>query len=100
MVPFAGYEMPVQYSGVSDEHHAVRKAVGIFDVSHMGELELRGVHAGQVVDYLVTNDIARLQDGQAAYTCCCNALGAILDDLIVYRAAADRFMIVCNASNR
>lgn len=100
IVPFAGWEMPVQYSGVTDEHKAVRTACGLFDVSHMGELEMRGVYAGQVVNYLVTNDVAKLQDGQAVYTCCCNANGTILDDLIVYRAEPDRFLIVCNASNR
>ncbi|GAC1393606.1 MAG: glycine cleavage system aminomethyltransferase GcvT [Polyangiales bacterium] len=100
MVPFAGWEMPVQYSGVSDEHKTVREAVGLFDVSHMGELEMSGEWAGHVVDYLVTNDVSKLHDGQAIYTCCCNEQGTILDDLIVYRAAADRFMIVCNASNR
>jgi aminomethyltransferase len=99
LVPFAGFEMPVQYSGVTDEHKAVRTAVGIFDVSHMGELEMRGEYAGQVVNYLVTNDISRLEDGRALYTCCCNAEGTVLDDLIVYRAASDRYMIVCNASN-
>lgn len=99
MVPFAGFEMPVQYSGVTDEHKAVRNAVGIFDVSHMGELEMRGVYAGQVVNYLVTNDISKLEDGHAIYTCCCNPEGTILDDLIVYRAQEDRYLIVCNASN-
>ncbi|HEY2517169.1 MAG TPA: glycine cleavage system aminomethyltransferase GcvT [Polyangiaceae bacterium] len=100
LVPFAGWEMPVQYSGLVDEHKAVRTAAGLFDVSHMGELEMRGEYAAQVVNYLVTNDVGKLQDGQALYTCCCNAKGTIEDDLIVYRAAADRFLIVCNASNR
>jgi aminomethyltransferase len=100
MVPFAGWSMPVQYTGVVDEHQAVRTAAGLFDVSHMGELEMRGEYALQVVNYLVTNDVAKLEDGQAQYTCCCNAKGTILDDLIVYRAASDRFLIVCNASNR
>src|SRR5438105_7136973 len=100
IVPFAGWEMPVQYTGIVDEHVAVRTAAGLFDVSHMGELEMRGEYAGQVVNYLVTNDVGKLEDGQALYTCCCNAKGTILDDLIIYRAAADRFLIVCNASNR
>ncbi len=100
LVPFAGFEMPVQYTGITDEHQAVRTACGLFDVSHMGEIEMRGEYAGQVVDYLVTNDVSKLVDGQALYTCACNAKGTILDDLIVYRAAADRFLIVCNASNR
>lgn len=100
MVPFAGWEMPVQYTGIVDEHQAVRNACGIFDVSHMGELELRGEHACAVVDYLVTNDAKKLADGQAMYTCACNEQGTILDDLIVYRAAQDRWLVVCNASNR
>ena len=100
MVPFAGFSLPIQYSGIVDEHNAVRTAAGIFDVSHMGELEMRGEYAAQVVDYLVTNDTRKLVDGQALYTCACNAEGTILDDLIVYRAAQDRWLIVCNASNR
>ncbi len=99
MVPFTGFEMPVQYTGIVDEHQAVRTAAGLFDVSHMGELEMRGAYAAQVVDYLITNDASRLVDGQALYTACCNEAGAILDDLIVYRAAQDRWLIVCNASN-
>ncbi len=99
MVPFTGFEMPVQYTGIVDEHQAVRTACGIFDVSHMGELEMKGEHAGAVVDYLITNDASKLVDGQALYTCACNEKGTILDDLIVYRAAKDRWLIVCNASN-
>jgi aminomethyltransferase len=100
IVPFAGWEMPVQYKGIVTEHQAVRTACGLFDVSHMGELELRGEHAAAVVDYLVTNDASKLVDGQAMYTCACNDKGTILDDLIVYRAAQDRWLVVCNASNR
>lgn len=100
MVPFTGWEMPVQYTGIVDEHQAVRTAAGLFDVCHMGELEMRGEHAAAVVDYLVTNDASKLADGQAMYTCACNEEGTILDDLIVYRAAQDRWLIVCNASNR
>lgn len=99
MVPFAGYSMPIQYTGIVDEHQAVRTAAGLFDVSHMGELEMKGEHAAAVVDYLVTNDTSKLVDGQAMYTCACNEKGTILDDLIIYRAAQDRWLIVCNASN-
>lgn len=99
-VPYAGWRMPVQYRGVTDEHHAVRRAVGLFDVSHMGRLELHGAQAASVVDGAITNDFGRLALGQALYTCCCNAQGGILDDLIVYRLAADRVLVVCNASNR
>ncbi len=100
IVPFAGWEMPVQYTGIVDEHQAVRTAAGLFDVSHMGELRLRGEYSAHVVDYLVTNDARRLVDGQAMYTCCCNERGTILDDLIVYRRTQDDWTIVCNASNR
>lgn len=100
MVPFAGWEMPVQYSGLVDEHHAVRKAAGLFDVSHMGEYLVTGEHAAAVVNYLVTNDVGRLEDGGAMYTLLCNEKGTVVDDLIVYRHAPDRFLIVCNASNR
>lgn len=100
MVPFTGYAMPVQYAGVVEEHHAVRKAVGLFDVSHMGELVIEGKHALAAVDRLVTNDVATLLDGQARYTQCLNAQGTTLDDLIVYRVSHDKVLVVCNASNR
>jgi aminomethyltransferase len=99
MVPFAGWEMPVQYSGVTDEHRAVREAAGLFDVSHMGEIVLGGQYSAQVVNYLITNDASRLADGQGLYTCACNEHGTILDDLIVYRVAAEKWLIVCNAGN-
>lgn len=99
MVPFAGFEMPIQYEGLTQEHHAVRNAVGIFDVSHMGELVLTGEHSESVLNYLVTSDVTTLVDGQAMYTCACNEKGTILDDLLVYRHGKDRWMVVCNASN-
>ncbi len=100
IVPFAGWEMPVQYAGLVEEHHAVRRAAGLFDVCHMGEYLLSGEHAAAVVNYLITNDAGRLEDGGALYTLLCNEGGTVIDDLIVYRHAADRFLIVCNASNR
>ena len=100
MMPFAGYSMPVQYAGITAEHRAVREAAGLFDVSHMGELFLDGPHALALADSLVSNDVAALELGQALYTVCCNEKGTILDDLIVYRLAPERVMIVCNASNR
>jgi aminomethyltransferase len=100
IVPFAGWEMPVQYRGLVEEHKAVRSAAGIFDVSHMGELELEGPGAQAVIDELVTNDVGKLAPGRALYTCACNERGTILDDLIVYRRDELRFLIVCNASNR
>jgi aminomethyltransferase len=100
LVPFAGWEMPIQYKGISIEHQAVRERAGLFDVSHMGELELRGERALELVNSLITNDIARAADGQATYTCCCNDAGTVLDDLIVYRRATNDVLVVCNASNR
>jgi aminomethyltransferase len=100
LVPFAGWEMPLQYTGIVDEHQAVRTAAGLFDASHMGELRLRGEYAGHVVDYLVTNDAKKLVDGQAMYTCACNDQGTILDDLIVYRRSATDWLVVCNGANR
>ena len=99
MVPFAGWEMPVQYKGITPEHHAVRKAAGVFDVSHMGELFVEGPGAQAAIDRLVTNDVGKLAPGRALYTVACNAAGTILDDLIVYRIGDTCFMIVCNASN-
>lgn len=100
LVPFAGWEMPIQYSGITEEHRAVRSAAGLFDVSHMGELELTGESAMVVIDQQVTNDVKKLVDGQAMYTCCLNEQGTILDDLIIYRFSPQRWIIVCNASNR
>jgi aminomethyltransferase len=100
MVPFAGYKMPVQYEGLVKEHHAVRQRAGVFDVSHMGELRLRGEHAVAVVDYLVSNDVKKLAVGKALYTVCCNERGTILDDLIIYKRGATDVLVVCNASNR
>ena len=100
IVPFSGWEMPVQYSGIVDEHQAVRTAAGLFDASHMGELSLTGEHARAVIDYVITGDAGRLTDGQALYTCALQEDGGILDDLIVYRAAEERWLVVCNASNR
>ena len=103
-VPYAGWRMPVQYRGVTEEHHAVRRAVGLFDVSHMGRLLFSGPRALEVVGSAITNDISRLTPGQALYTCCCNEAGGILDDLIVYRlpanGRAERVLVVCNAANR
>ena len=100
LVPFAGWEMPIQYKGIAAEHTAVRERVGLFDVSHMGELHVTGPGALAAVDALITNDLAAAEDGQAVYTCCCNAAGTILDDLIVYRRSATDVLVVCNASNR
>jgi aminomethyltransferase len=100
LVPFAGWEMPVQFAGISAEHHAVRQRAGLFDVSHMGELELSGAGAATLVNRLVTNDLDRVADGQAMYTVCCNQQGGILDDLLVYKRTNSDILVVCNASNR
>lgn len=99
MVPFGGYEMPVQYpSGVAAEHRAVRQHAGLFDVSHMGEFVVRGPRALDFVNYVVTNDVARAEPGQALYTMMCNEDGGIVDDLLVYRFD-DRIRLVVNAAN-
>ena len=100
LVPFAGFSLPVQYAGITKEHHAVRTAAGLFDVSHMGELVLGGEAAAEVVNHLVTNDLSKIEPGRAMYTCCCQQDGTILDDLIVYKRAEDDILVVCNASNR
>ncbi|MEB3196166.1 MAG: glycine cleavage system aminomethyltransferase GcvT [Candidatus Sericytochromatia bacterium] len=98
MVPFAGWEMPVQYSGILDEHHAVRQAAGLFDVSHMGEFQVRGVGAEAFVQRVVANDVARLAADQALYTQFTRPDGGTVDDLLVYRRP-DGFLLVVNASN-
>jgi aminomethyltransferase len=100
MVPFAGYEMPVQYASIIEEHRTVRTSVGVFDLSHMGEIEVRGDEAVAFLRYVLVSDPGALEIGQAQYSMLCEADGGIIDDLIVYRLEADRFWIVCNASNR
>jgi aminomethyltransferase len=99
MVPFAGWEMPVQYEGVIPEHKAVRTDAGVFDVSHMGELEVEGPTARDLLQSMLSNDVDRLQPGDAQYTLLTNAQGGIIDDLIVYRLDEHRYLIVANASN-
>ena len=98
LVPFAGFLMPIQYSGIIEEHRAVRAAMGIFDLSHMGEFRITGDGAVAAIDRLVTNDIASLTPGQIRYTPMCNPEGGIVDDLLVYRFD-DHLMLVVNASN-
>jgi aminomethyltransferase len=100
MVPFAGWEMPVQYEGVIQEHRAVRTDAGVFDVSHMGELEVEGAFARDLLQSLLTNDVDRLEVGTAQYTLLTNEHGGILDDLIVYRLEECRYLLIVNASNR
>jgi len=99
IIDFGGWAMPVQYSGILDEHKTVRQAAGIFDVSHMGEVWFRGPRAAEAVQKLVTNDVGKLVDGGAMYSCACRPTGGIVDDLIVYRTDGQSYLIVVNASN-
>jgi aminomethyltransferase len=100
MVPFAGWEMPVQYVGVSAEHRAVRRDAGVFDVSHMGELEVEGMRARDLLQSTLSNDVDRLAVGDAQYTLLTNERGGIVDDLIAYRTDEHRFLLIVNAANR
>ena len=99
MVPFAGYNMPVQYAGINAEHETVRKAVGVFDVSHMGEFILKGEGALDLIQRVSSNDATKLYDGKVQYSCLPNELGGIVDDLLVYRIDEKTYMLVVNASN-
>jgi aminomethyltransferase len=99
MVPFAGYNMPVQYAGINAEHETVRKAVGVFDVSHMGEFILKGENAVELIQKVTSNDAAKLFDGKVQYSCLPNEEGGIVDDLLVYRIDDKTYMLVVNASN-
>ena len=100
MVPFAGWEMPVQYEGVIPEHLAVRRDCGVFDVSHMGEFEVEGPQAREFLQSVLSNDLDRIGPGQAQYTLLTNEQGGIVDDLIVYERDPERFLLIVNASNR
>jgi len=99
MVPFAGYNMPVQYEGINAEHAAVRNAVGVFDVSHMGEFILKGENALDLIQRVTSNDAAKLYDGKVQYSCLPNEDGGIVDDLLVYKIDEKTYMLVVNASN-
>jgi aminomethyltransferase len=99
IVPFAGYNMPLEYTGVKDEHLTVRKSVGVFDVSHMGEIWVHGPQAAEFIQRVTTNDVYKLYDGRIQYTCFPNGLGGIVDDLLVYQVAQERFLMVVNAAN-
>jgi aminomethyltransferase len=98
MVPFAGFEMPLQYAGLSVEHEVVRTGVGVFDVSHMGEFIIRGEGALDLIQRVTSNDVAALVDGKVQYSCLPNETGGIVDDLLVYRIDAKTYMLVVNAS--
>ncbi|RIV69351.1 glycine cleavage system aminomethyltransferase GcvT [Flagellimonas aequoris] len=99
MVPFAGYNMPVSYEGVNAEHETVRKGVGVFDVSHMGEFLIEGPKALELIQKVTTNDASKLTIGKAQYSCLPNETGGIVDDLIVYRVKEETYLLVVNASN-
>jgi aminomethyltransferase len=99
ILPFAGYEMPITYAGVIQEHECVRQKVGVFDVSHMGEFILRGPHALDLIQKTTSNDASKLTDGKVQYSCFPNLNGGIVDDLLVYRIREDQYMLVVNASN-
>lgn len=99
VIDFGGWELPVQFTGIQKEHDAVRHQAGLFDVSHMGEVTITGVNAEAYVQKLTTNDVTKLSNGQAQYSLMCNEAGGVVDDLLVYRLEADRFMLVINASN-
>jgi aminomethyltransferase len=99
MVPFAGFNMPVQYSNLIQEHHAVRNSVGVFDVSHMGEFVLKGDKALDLIQLVTSNDASKLTDGKVQYSCLPNNTGGIVDDLLVYRYSETEYYLVVNASN-
>jgi aminomethyltransferase len=100
LVPFAGWEMPVQYEGVIAEHRAVRTDAGLFDVSHMGEIEVEGPKAQELLQHVLSNDVTRLEPGDAQYTLLTNDEGGVIDDLIVYRLEECRYLLIVNAANR
>jgi aminomethyltransferase len=100
MVDFGGWDMPVQYSGIIDEHNAVRNAVGLFDVSHMGEIEIRGPEAVKLADFVTTNAVRKLKQGQAHYSGLLYEHGGFVDDILVHKVADDHYFLCVNASNQ
>jgi len=100
MVPFGGWAMPLQYRDILEEHRAVRGRAGLFDVSHMGEIMVRGSGALKLLQYILTNDITAMVDGQVMYSLMCNANGGVLDDILVYRLEKERYLLVVNAANK
>ena len=100
LVDFAGWEMPLSYSGVIDEHETVRRSAGLFDISHMGRIAVEGPSAETLLQRVVTRDLAKMADGSARYALVCNETGGVLDDVVVYRRAPERYLVVVNASNR
>ncbi len=99
MAEFAGYNMPIEFTGINDEHSAVREAAGVFDVSHMGEIWVKGAKAITLLQKITTNDVSKLYDGKAQYSCMPNGQGGIVDDILIYRIDAETYMLCVNASN-
>ena len=99
LVDFAGWEMPVQYKSILEEHKAVRRTAGLFDVSHMGEVDVYGLEAAKFLNHLVTNDVAKLYPGRVLYTPMCYPNGGVVDDLLIYKRAEDDFLLCINAGN-
>src|SRR5713101_4619485 len=100
MVDFGGWDMPVQYSGIIDEHNAVRTSVGLFDVSHMGEIDIRGKDAARLTDYVTTNNVHKLKTGQAQYSGLLYPHGGFVDDILVHKVADDHYFLCVNAGNQ
>lgn len=100
MITFAGFEMPLWYKGITEEHLAVRESVGIFDISHMGRMLIEGVDAERFLNYVITNDVTKLLPNNAQYSVMCNVDGGIIDDFVIYRLEEQKFMMVANAINR
>ena len=100
MVDFGGWELPQQYTSIRDEHLAVRKVAGLFDISHMGRLDVEGAAAEEFLQHVLTNDVSRVEPGHAQYNLMCKEDGGVIDDLVIYRRGADDFLVVVNASNR
>ena len=98
LIEFGGWEMPVQYTSITDEHLAVRKAAGLFDISHMGEVLINGAAAEAFLNQTLTNDVRKLAAGQGQYTLICNERGGVIDDLYAYRLAANEYLLIINAS--
>ena len=99
MIPFAGFNMPVEYAGINEEHLAVRQGIGVFDVSHMGEFWVSGPSALGYLQYITSNDVSALWDGKVQYACFPNGRGGIVDDLLIYRFSQDKYLLVVNAAN-
>ena len=99
MAEFAGYNMPIEFTGINDEHMTVRNGVGVFDVSHMGEIWVKGPKAEALLQHITTNDVSKLYDGKVQYSCMPNGRGGIVDDILVYRIDAETYLLVVNAAN-